>query len=107
MYMMLIDGEVKQGKQDEFLKAWNNTILPVLKKQNGFVDEILLFEREKTVAATGLSFWKTRQDAERYHRDVFPQALNSVESLLNGTPRIRSFDVVASETFHIAAGKAA
>lgn len=72
MYMLFLDGRIKQGKRDEFLKAWNGQILPILKKHNGFVDEILLFENEGDNAATGLSFWKTRQDAERYQRDGFP-----------------------------------
>ena len=107
MYMLLIDGVIKQGKQDEFLKTWSNQILPLLKKQNGFVDEILLLERGTNKAATGLSFWKTQQDAERYQRDVFPQASSNVEPLLNSSPTVRSFEVAASETFHIVAGRAA
>jgi heme-degrading monooxygenase HmoA len=107
MYMLLIDGVIKQGKQDEFLKTWSNQILPLLKKQNGFVDEILLLERGTNNAATGLSFWKTQQDAERYQRDVFPQAASNVEPLLDGFPTVRSFEVAASETFRIVAGKAA
>jgi hypothetical protein len=77
-----------------------------LKKQNGFVDEILLLERGAN-NATGLSFWKSQQDAERYQRDVFPQAKSNVEPLLNSSPTVRSFEVAASETFHIVAGKAA
>ena len=36
MYMMFIEGELKPGKKDEFVKAWNNQIMPLLKKQDGF-----------------------------------------------------------------------
>jgi hypothetical protein len=107
MYMLLIDGELKPGKQKDFLVAWNSHILPVLKKQNGFVDEILLFEHGGAKnRATGLGFWKTREDAERYRRDAFAQAKGSVQHLINGEPTIRGFDVAAAETFHIV-GKAA
>lgn len=107
MYMLLIDGQLKQDKQDEFLKAWSSQIRPLLKKQNGFVDEILLFEHGTKNAATGLCFWKTQQDGERYRREVFPQASGSVEHLLNGAPTVRTFEVAAAETFHISADKAA
>jgi len=77
MYMMFIDGEVKPGKKDEFVKAWSTQILPLLKKQDGFVDEILLWEGGSHNGCCGLCFWKTKEQAERYQRDVFPQAKNS------------------------------
>jgi len=107
MYMMFIDGELKPGKKDEFVKAWSTQILPLLKKQDGFVDEILLWEGGSHNGCCGLCVWKTKDQAERYRRDVFPQAKNFVEHLLHGTPTVRGFEVEAAETFNIAARKAA
>lgn len=107
MYMLLIDGEIKQGKKNDFVKAWNSQILPLLKKQNGFVDEILLFENRTPQGCVGLSFWNTREEGERYQRDAFPRAKGFVEQLITGNPAVRGFDVEASETFRIVAGKAA
>ncbi len=106
MYMMFIDGGLKPGKRDEFVKAWNSQILPLLKKQDGFVDEILLLE-EGSQAPCGLSFWKTREHAERYQREGFQQAKNFVQHLLQGTPSIRKFEVESAETFKISGRKAA
>ncbi len=106
MYMLHIDGTLKPGKKDEFLKAWSNQVLPLLKKQNGFIDEILLFENG-TNHGCGLSFWKSQKDAERYQREVFHQASSHVDDFLEGAPTIRSFDVASSETFHITAVQAA
>ena len=106
MYMIFIDGETKAGKKDEFLKAWSSQILPLLKKQDGFVDEILLYE-EGSQKPCGLCFWKTKQQAERYRREVFPQAKKFVEHLLTGTPKLRGFEVKAAETFNVTARKAA
>jgi hypothetical protein len=59
MYMVFIDGDLKPGKKNEFLKAWSSQILPLLKKQDGFVDEILLRE-DGSEKPCGLSFWKPR-----------------------------------------------
>jgi hypothetical protein len=106
MYMMFIEGELKPGNKDNFLKAWSNQILPLLKKQDGFVDEILLFE-EGSQQPRGLSFWKTKEQAERYQRDTFSQAKNFVQHLMHGAPTIRNFDVEAAETFKITSRKAA
>jgi heme-degrading monooxygenase HmoA len=106
MHMLHIDATLKPGKKEEFLKAFHNQILPLLKKQNGFIDEILLFE-ERTNTGIGLSFWKSRKDAEQYQHNVFEQARSHVEHLIHGKVTIRSCEVEASETFHIGSHQAA
>ena len=106
MHTLIIEGTFKPGKKPEFITAWNKEILPTLKKQQGFVDEILLFGTEKPNLGVGLSFWKTKEDAERYHREVFSKVAGSVEHLLNRAPTVRSFNVEAAETVRISAGKA-
>jgi heme-degrading monooxygenase HmoA len=106
MYMVFIDGNLKPGKKDEFLKAWSSQIVPLLKRQDGFVDEILLLE-EVSEKPCGLCFWKSKEQAERYRREIFPQAKQLVEHLLTGTPNLRGFEVAAAETFNVRAPKAA
>jgi heme-degrading monooxygenase HmoA len=107
MHTLIIEGTFKPGKKTEFITAWNHEILPTLKKQQGFVDEILLFGTTDPDLGVGLSFWKTSEEAERYHREVFPRVASSVQHLLDSAPKVRSFNVEASETFRIPAGKAA
>jgi hypothetical protein len=107
MYMLLIDGKFKQGKKNEFLKAWSSQILPLLKKQEGFVDEILCFEEGTQPGGVGLCFWNTKEQGERYRREIFPQTKKFVEHLLEGSPTLRGMEVGAAETFRISAGKAA
>jgi heme-degrading monooxygenase HmoA len=107
MYLLLIEGSVKPGKKHDFINAWKKEILPNLKKQNGFVDEILNFSTTDQERAVGLCFWKTQEEGERYHREVLPRITNNLQELITGPPTVRSFTVEASETFRIAAGKAA
>src|SRR6476660_3431916 len=107
MHTLIIEGTLKPGKKDEFIRAWKSDILPTLKKQKGFVDEVLLFETNDPDRGVGLSFWKTQEDAEKYQREVFPETVSSVQHLIQTPPSVRSFDVEASETFGIAVRKAA
>jgi heme-degrading monooxygenase HmoA len=107
MHTLIIEGHIKPGKRNEFLAAWKKDILPALKKQQGFVDEILLLGSTEQDSGVGLSFWKTREEAERYHRSTFPRLTSAVQHLMNGSPTVRSFNVESSETFHIATEKAA
>ncbi len=43
MCTLVIDAALKPGKKSEFLNYWKAEILSAQKKQEGFVDEILLF----------------------------------------------------------------
>src|SRR5438132_2683882 len=52
----------------------------------------------------GLSFWKRQEDAERYHREVFPQLVNSLQHLIETAPTVRSFTLEAAETFRVSVG---
>lgn len=106
MYLMFIEGELHEGKKDEFVKAWKGQILPLLKKQDGFVDEILLFE-EGSHHPCGLSFWRSREACEHYQREVFPQSKHFVQHLMHGKPKTRSFEVEASEVLKVSPRKAA
>ncbi len=106
MYMLLIEGELKPGKKDEFLKVWSSQILPLLKKQDGFIDEFLTFE-EGSQKGCGLGFWSSRAQAEHYRREVFPHAKNFVQHLMHGHPMIRGFEVEAAESLKLAGLRAA
>src|SRR5437016_3502607 len=64
MYTLIIEGTLKADKKEEFKTSWGNEILPTLKKQAGFVDEMLLFETKNPNRGVGLSFWKRQEDAE-------------------------------------------
>jgi heme-degrading monooxygenase HmoA len=107
MHTLVIEGHVKPGKKSEFITTWNREILATLKKQPGFVDEILLFGTAEPELGLGVSLFKTREDAERYHREVFPRLANTVQHLMTGPPMVRPFNVEASETFRISAKAAA
>jgi heme-degrading monooxygenase HmoA len=106
MHTLLIEGTLKPGKKDEFMKVWESQILPTLKAQKGWVDEILLM-REEAQEGVGVSFWQTKADADRYYKEVFPQQVAKVSDMLTGTPKMRAFNVEHADTFNISATKAA
>ena len=81
MHMLHIDGRIRPGRNEEFLKAWNREILPLMKRQCGFVDDTPLFENGDN-AGIDLSFWDTQREAEQYQHDVFEKANCNVERLL-------------------------
>jgi hypothetical protein len=73
----------------------------MLRKQNGFQDEIT-FAIPGGVDVTAISLWDTKEHAEAYSTAGYPQVLKTLDKVLDGTPKVRVSDVISS-TIHKAA----
>ena len=107
MYTRIVEFTTKPGKASELCNAINDKVLPILKKQAGFVDETVLVSDTESSRVLGMSFWNKKDDAERYRQEQYPKIHEMLKHLLEVEPVIRTFDVNSSTTHRIAAGKAA
>jgi heme-degrading monooxygenase HmoA len=85
--------QIKNGKDADFSRIFTNDVLPMLKKQKGFKEELTLVNRDRAV---GISVWEDRSSAETYQTSAYPQILEKLNPVLEGTPRVEMYDVVAS-----------
>ena len=107
MFTRVVELISKQGKARELSSTINDKIVPILKKSAGFVDEIVLVSDADSNRVLALSFWKTREDAERYQREQYNSVRETLQPLLEGEPVVRTFEVHTSTGHKITAGKAA
>jgi quinol monooxygenase YgiN len=107
MYTRIVELTSKSGKSKDLAKAIDEKAVPILKKQRGFVDEMVFVSDGEPNRIVGISFWNGKGDAEQYHRDQFPKIHDSLRHLLETDPVVRTFDVHTSTTHRIEAGKAA
>jgi quinol monooxygenase YgiN len=107
MYTRVVELTTKPEKARELCAAIDDKILPILRKQAGFVDETVLASDTESNRVLALSFWNAKEDAERYHREQYPKINEMLSHLLDTAPVIRTFDVHTSTTHRVAAGKAA
>jgi heme-degrading monooxygenase HmoA len=107
MFTRVVELASKSGKSKELTSTINEKVVPILKKQRGFVDEIVLVSDAESNRVLGISFWDTREDAELYDREQFPKIQDSVRYLLEAEPVIRTFNVHPHVGQKIAAHKAA
>jgi quinol monooxygenase YgiN len=107
MYTRVVELTSKSGKAKELTNTINETALPILKKQRGFTDEIVLVSDTEPNRVLGISFWNSKKDAEQYHREQFPKIQDSVRHLLEGEPQVRTFNVHTYVGQKIVAEKAA
>lgn len=107
MYTRIVEITSKSGKARELGNAIEEKVVPILKKQTGFVDETVLVSDAESNQVLGLSLWNSKEDADRYHREQYPQVHDMLKPLLEGEPVIRTFAVQSSTTHRITARKAA
>src|ERR1700720_2980580 len=82
----------------DYTRTFEKEVLPLLRKQNGFKDEIT-FVGPGGVDVTAISLWENKADAEAYNTSAYPEVLKTLGRFIEGTPRVQTSDVVTS-TFH-------
>jgi len=106
MFTRHVMARLKAKSAPEFTRLMEKEVIPMLRKQKGFVDEITFISPDLT-EAVGNSFWETKADAEAYTRSGYPEVLKSLETVIDGTPTVGTANV-SNSTFHkIAAAHAA
>lgn len=100
VYMHLKPNSVK-----EFTQRLEKDVLPLLRKQKGFQDEITFVGQDGT-EAFGISLWDKAENAEAYNRASYPEVTKILANLIEGAPQVETFDV-ANSTFHKIAAAAA
>jgi hypothetical protein len=102
MYAREVSMQLKSNAAGEFTTTFENDILPLLRKQNGFKDEITLLSEGKK-DAIAISLWDRKESADQYARDTYPQVLKGLDKVVEGTPKVHAFEVSNSTWHKIAA----
>jgi heme-degrading monooxygenase HmoA len=97
--------QLKANSAAEFTRTVEKTVLPMLRQQKGFRDEITFISTDDSEAIAN-SFWETKEDAEAYNLAGYPQVLKALSNVVEGTPRVGTA-VVSNSTLHKIAAQAA
>jgi len=89
---------LKANTAGEFTQTLEKDVLPLLRKQNGFKDEISFVAPDRS-EAIAISLWDRKEDADNYSRDIYPQVLTSLAKVVEGTPKVEAYEV-SNSTFH-------
>ena len=98
MYARNVSITLKPNTAKDFTKKFETDILPLLRKQNGFKDEIT-FLGAGGKDAVAISLWDRKESADAYSRDTYPEVLKGLATMVEGTPKVNAYEV-ASSTFH-------
>ncbi len=106
MFARKVSMHLKPNSVAEFTQRLEKEILPLLRKQNGFQDEITFVVPGGT-DAFAISLWDKAENGEAYNRGSYPEVTRILARVVEGTPQVETYEV-ANSTFHkIAAAVAA
>jgi hypothetical protein len=98
MFVRKVSMRLKSEATSEFIRKIEDEIIPLLRKQQGFLDEMtLLAQSGKEVYA--YSFWESSTDAENYDKNEFARVTGMLSGVIEGALRVHTY-MVANSTFH-------
>ena len=105
MFARRVYMHLKPNSVAEFTQRLEKEVLPLLRKQKGFQDEIT-FVGQGGKEAFGISLWDRAEDAEAYNHGSYPEVTKILARVVEGVPQVETYDV-ANSTFHKIAALAA
>jgi hypothetical protein len=105
MFARTVSMHLKPNTRGEFAQLLESNVIPTLRKQIGFQDEITLVGADG-IMVTAISLWDSKEDADTYNRAAYPEVLKSLATIIEGTPEVRTSNV-ANSTFHKIAARVA
>jgi len=105
MFARSVTVQLKPNSVAEFNRTMEKDILPLLQRQRGFQDEITLVA-SNGAEAIGISLWEQKADADAYQRTAYTEVQEHLAKVIEGAPKVQTYDVGTS-TVHKAAARAA
>ena len=94
MFARNVTFRVKPNQVKEVAAKFEKEILPILRKANGFRDQITMSRNsDETV---GISLWNNKSELDAYTKDTDPQVIKLLEPFITGTPDVRTYEVSTS-----------
>ena len=98
MFARRVHIQLKPNSVRELTERLEKDVIPLLRKQKGFQDEITLV-RQGGAEAFAISLWDTPENAEAYNRGTYPAVTKLLAMIVEGTPQVETF-IVTNSTFH-------
>jgi hypothetical protein len=98
MFARNVTVHLKSNMLSDYTRTFENEILPLLRKQKGFKDEITL-SNPGNPDVIAISLWDNKANADTYNTNTYPEVLRQFARMIEGTPKVQTFEAVTS-TFH-------
>lgn len=98
MFARRVYMHLKPNSVAQFTEKLEKEVIPLLRKQKGFQDQIT-FVAPSGTEAFAISLWDRAESAEAYNRGGYPEVAKLLATVIDGPPQVETFNV-ANSTFH-------
>jgi len=98
MYARRVSMNLKPNSVPEFTRTLEKEVIPALRKQKGFQDEIT-FVGSNGMKVVAISLWDNADSATAYNTESYSQVVKMLSKVVDGTPQVETYEV-ANSTFH-------
>jgi heme-degrading monooxygenase HmoA len=102
MFARNVSIRLKPNTLHDFKHTFEEEVIPMLRKQAGFRDEIVLAD-ENATDVTATSLWESKEQAEAYNTSTYPTVLKTLVKFLDGQPKVRVSNVISSTSHKVTA----
>ena len=95
MFARNVHLHLKPNTATQFTQTLEKDVLPLLRKQPGFQEEVALIDPNGT-DAYAISFWESKDNAEQYSRAAYQDVLKAMGKVVEGTPEVLTYEVCSS-----------
>jgi hypothetical protein len=103
MFARSVSFRLKPNSVGQFTQIIEQEVLPILRKQKGFQDELTLVTPGGAIVLK-ISLWDKKENVDAYSRDAYPGLLNTIAKVVEGTPQVRTYAVTNSTIVRRVAG---
>jgi quinol monooxygenase YgiN len=102
MFARNVSVHLKPNTLNDFKQTFEKEVIPMLRKQAGFRDEIAL-AGDNEAYVTAISLWESKEQAEAYNSSTYPTVLKTLDKFLDGPPKVRVSSVISSTSHKLTA----
>ena len=103
MFARSVSMRLKPNSTVTFNNTLENEVLPLLRAQKGFRDEVVLVAQDGT-EVVGISLWDDRESADSYHKERYPEVQQLLSKAIQGTAQVKTYEVPISSFHKVTAG---
>jgi hypothetical protein len=93
MFARVLEITPRMEKKEELIKTVRQEILPLLKKQSGFLEVLPLMPEVATEKMIAITLWTEKYEAQKYAKEIFPRVEQTLKPYLAEPIVVKHFTV--------------
>lgn len=101
MFARILEFTAKFEKKEELIKTVRQEIVPILKKQPGFLELLPLFPEIANEKIIAITLWTEKFEVEKYTKEVFPKVEQILKPFLTAPFTYKLYEVETKLCEHL------